>query len=168
MFSRGGFKKAPDTDNKVGACRRDCRRDEVWLLSGSAVMGVEGLGSLGHTVHVSHAIKKQEVPFFLPTVHSLLKSRTVSLEFTLTSFPQGRPLLQLSISSVYLICKNHKGEDKKKKNSSGGSFHLLQELPPRILTSDKDHSVYTGFNCLLHMRHAKCSSHFNAVTFQPK
>lgn len=138
MFSRGGFKKAPDTDNKVGACRRDCRRDEVWLLSGSAVMGVEGLGSLGHTVHVSHAIKKQEVPFFLPTVHSLLKSRTVSLEFTLTSFPQGRPLLQLSISSVYLICKNHKGEDKKNKKNKKKQLGRVVSLATRITPKNSD------------------------------
>lgn len=40
----------------------------------------------------AHNIWKQNLPFFLPTVHSLLKSRTVSLESTLTNFPHGRPL----------------------------------------------------------------------------
>lgn len=46
---------------------------------------------------------KENLPFFLPTVHSLLKSRTVSLESTFTSFPHGRSFLGPSISWFHYL-----------------------------------------------------------------
>lgn len=93
---KGEVFKAPDTDNKVDAADETnfCSLSSPGLELFEAEMLIfYEIRFKVKTLYFIPSHTETHLPFFLPTVHSLLKSRTVSLESTLTSFPHGRPLL---------------------------------------------------------------------------